>query len=165
MATESADELTSAIGDSFESVVQAGLDIGGMAGAYDADIDAMAAAQDVECIPEAVRVVLRLIGARPGSYELVAGSLGPGAVGRAHKRLAVELLHELPAEELQLVDPDNVFVIAVYEGEVFAIVDGSHLSDPNPPVWRLEGDYALEKRWSSVTEWFSVVSDDLIRIL
>ncbi|MFI9509689.1 hypothetical protein [Nocardia sp. NPDC052566] len=165
VAIESANESSAVIENSFVWTVHMGLDLDRVAGAFDDDITAMAADQGVSCVPEAVRAVLRLIGVRPGPYELAAGSLGVNAVGTEYKRLAVELLGELPLEKMRLTDPENVLVLAVYEDEEFSIIDGSRLLDPNPPVWDLRGDYDLKQRWSSVTEWFAAMSEEVIRIL
>ncbi|MFJ4649805.1 hypothetical protein ACIP5Y_00880 [Nocardia sp. NPDC088792] len=158
-------ELNSEILDAFANLVRKGLNLTDVAGSYDSDIDAMAASQDAPHVPTTVRDVLRLIGTRPGPYELVAGSLGVSAVGKAYKRLALELLNSLPPDAMKLTNPDQMFIVAVFESEMFTIIDGSELSHPNPPVWTLHGDYKLVKRWPSVTEWFSEVSRGVARNL
>ncbi|MRH86170.1 hypothetical protein GFY24_01600 [Nocardia sp. SYP-A9097] len=145
----------------FQAVVRAGVDLDRIAGAYDEDIDAMAAEQGVPAVPAAVRALFSLIGIEAGPYA-VAGAIGPGGVRPRDKRLALELVGELPGQAEQLADPPHMLVMVMHENEVFSIIDGSQVAEPTPPVWLLHGDYKLERRWGSVTEWFSAITDEVV---
>lgn len=72
------DELERRIQSIFGTAVRAGIQTGQMMGAYDEDIDALAAEQGAPAVPSAVRSVFALIGVQPGLYSLAAGAFGPG---------------------------------------------------------------------------------------
>lgn len=159
------DEMESKIRSIFTNAVRAGMRVDQMGGAYQDDIDAFAAEQGAPAVPAAVRSVFALIGIKPGLYGLAAGAIGPGGIYPRDKALVLELLDELTPQSEALGDPQRLLIISTHEHESFAIIDGSDLSNPNPPVWFLQGNYHLEMRWRSVTEWFSVVTNDVLLIL
>ncbi|MEV6068412.1 hypothetical protein AB0L82_17810 [Nocardia sp. NPDC052001] len=73
------DELERKIQSIFATAVRAGMQTSQMMGAYDEDIDVLAAEQGAPAVPSAVRSVFALIGVQPGLYCLAAGAVGPGA--------------------------------------------------------------------------------------
>lgn len=120
-------------------------------GATDPAIDSFGAAQWVEAVPVAVREVLRLIGAEPGSW-FDDSDFGTDLVDARHKQAVVWALEDV---EHEMRDLDGMLVLACREGYQFHVIDGADLRGEDPPVWRvLEGTYAV-REWPSVTAWFA----------
>ncbi|WP_067811103.1 hypothetical protein [Actinomadura kijaniata] len=140
----------------FEKVVADGLRRESVAGASEEQIDAAAAAQGVDRLPEAVREVLRRVGARPGRW-LAGSAFGIRLDGARAKRCARAVAGGA------LADPGGMFVLVEHQAYEYHVIDGADLGDDDPPVWLvIEGEEA-RRAWGSVTGWFAAVSPDVAR--
>ena len=159
----SQDELTiRRIHEIYDDVVRHGMRAERVLGASDAEIDEMAAKQGVPHVPTAVREIFRLIGKSRGPYLGGGGRLSTQALDAEEKEMVLEFLDEVPGSiEMTLTDPKDLLVIFTHAGYMASVVDGADLSEPNPPVWHLVEDGTLEKRWPTVTNWFSAASREV----
>ncbi|MBH0776999.1 hypothetical protein [Nocardia bovistercoris] len=151
---ESAAEATAEaeIGAIVDRLISYGEGPGELRGATDAEIDAVAAAQNASAVPAAVRAIMRAIGIQPGMFHIV-GAFYLGALNSDWKSQVLEFLDEVPADRYPLEDTEHMLVIMDSQSAYAAVVDGAHLTDPDPPVWGIweNGDIV---RYDSVTEFF-----------
>lgn len=147
------------IRSTFERVVAQGLRPTAYRGASDDQIDQMARSQDVPVVPISVRQVLRLVGGGPGLW-LAGSSFGAGAVGPEDKQAA---LAQLSRSGNPLRDAHGLLVLVAHQGHSYQVIDGADLTQPNPAVWLVAEGEQVNRRWSSVTEWFESISPDVER--
>ncbi|MFI6172553.1 hypothetical protein ACIBCN_37650 [Nocardia sp. NPDC051052] len=145
----------------FADSVARGFDPRTVVGADDAEIDAMARAQRVPAVPVAVREVLRLMGRELGRYESLGGSgrrrLGVSAIYPEDRKRA----ENFAEYDSSLTDPGHLLVLSVLEldeGWFYEVVDGSQVTEPDPPVWFGSSDgFLAAPNYPSVTVWFAAM--------
>ncbi|MCG8923236.1 hypothetical protein [Lentzea sp. CC55] len=135
----------------FERVCANGLRRGSVAGASDDQIDQMAAEQDVDRVPEAVREVLRIMGVRSGLW-LAGTAFGVEAMTAERKRHVVATLTNL---EHELVDPRGLLALTAHQGYAYHVVDGADLDQDDPPVWDVVEGEGARRAWDRVSDWFA----------
>ncbi|MFB9908954.1 SMI1/KNR4 family protein [Allokutzneria oryzae] len=149
------------IHSTFQDVLARGLRPEAVAGATDSEIDGMAAAQGAPAVPAAVREVFRLIGDRKGPFLGGGGFFGVHGLREHAKEMALEFFDEVKAQPAEFGDPEQMLVLLYHGGYLVCVVDGADLDDPNPPVWLLEEDGELRRRWPTVADWFSGICGEV----
>ncbi|MGW0251258.1 hypothetical protein ACWDYH_31980 [Nocardia goodfellowii] len=137
----------------FDEVVENGFRREAVEGATDQEIDSMAAAQGIRQVPESIREVLRILGKKAPVWFSGTG-FGVNSMDRATKIDAMDCLDEAATNTLQ--DPDNILVVAEGGSYSYVVIDGSDLTQPDPPLWLLSEGGRVEQRWDSVTTWFAL---------
>ncbi len=94
----------------------------------------MAASQKVPVVPAAVREILRLIGLRQGLFHKV-GSFNIGYLDADWKSDVVEFLEEYPPGRNPIADTEHMLVFLFNQSESAAVVDGTRIHEPDPPMW------------------------------
>ncbi|GAA4553199.1 hypothetical protein [Amycolatopsis samaneae] len=143
------------VGELFRGVVARGLRPGTVAGATDAEIDDMAAAQESPAVPVAAREVLRLVGKDKGPFAGGGGYFGVDGLRERAKQKALEFFDEATAPPAGFRDPEDMLVLLYHGGYLTCVVDGADLTAADPPVWLLEEDGTLRRQWAAVTDWFA----------
>jgi hypothetical protein len=152
---EAADAV-SRVREIFASVVAEGFRVEMVEGASDEEIDRMAMTQGVTAVPASLREVLRLLGREPALW-ITGSTFGVHFVDAAVKQDALDCLDE--ADEHAMRDPQNLLAVLDAAGSAYLVVDGTDLELSDPPLWVLTESGNVQKRWASVTEWFSNVAD------